>query len=84
MVATGPGLLYDVTLALRELNLSISTAKIDTYGERAVDVFYVRDAFGMKLEGDAKLAHVRQGLMSALGCENGKDGPLRLAEMTAK
>lgn len=79
-----PGLLYDVTLALRELNLSISTAKIDTYGERAVDVFYVRDAFGMKLEGDAKLAHVRQGLMSALGCENGKDGPLRLAEMTAK
>ena len=79
-----PGLLYDVTRALRELNLSISTAKIDTYGERAVDVFYVRDAFGKKLEDDARLIRVRQGLMSALGSENGKIEQLRLEEMTVE
>ena len=33
-----PGLLYELTRALTELNLQISSAKISTYGERVVDV----------------------------------------------
>ena len=40
-----PGLLYDVTHAIFESGLSISSAIVTTYGERAVDVFYVRDGF---------------------------------------
>ena len=44
-----PGLLYDVTQALFESGLSISSAIVATYGERAVDVFYVRDGFGHKI-----------------------------------
>ena len=44
-----PGLLYDVTQALFESGLSISTSMVATYGERAVDVFYVRDGFGHKI-----------------------------------
>ena len=44
-----PGLLYDVTQALFEAGLSISTSMVATYGERAVDVFYVRDGFGHKI-----------------------------------
>ena len=43
-----PGLLYDVTRALTNLGLQISSARISTYGERAVDVFYVKDVFGLK------------------------------------
>ena len=48
-----PGLLYDVTHALFESGLSISSAMVSTYGERAVDVFYVRDGFGHKISHPA-------------------------------
>ncbi len=36
-----PGLLYDVTRALADLSVPVVTAHVSTYGERAVDVFYV-------------------------------------------
>ena len=61
-----PGLLYDVTRALAAEGLQISTAKIATYGQRAVDVFYLRDAFGMKVESEAKLARVREKLIAVM------------------
>jgi len=62
-----PGLLYDVTSALFDAGLSISSAVIATYGERAVDVFYVRDAFGHKLPHPARRAAVEELLLKALG-----------------
>jgi [protein-PII] uridylyltransferase len=46
------GLLYAVTAAMSELDLDIHVAKIDTLGERVVDVFYVRTSWGTKLEDD--------------------------------
>ncbi len=61
-----PGLLYDVTQALFESGLSISTSMIATYGERAVDVFYVRDGFGHKIIHPERLAAVEQRVMKAL------------------
>jgi [protein-PII] uridylyltransferase len=61
-----PGLLYDVTRELTELGLQISSALITTYGERAVDVFYVKDAFGMQISHKAKLEQIRAGLLEAL------------------
>jgi [protein-PII] uridylyltransferase len=61
-----PGLLHDVTAALTELNLQISSAMIFTYGERAVDVFYVKDGFGMQVTNEGKLARLREGLELAL------------------
>jgi [protein-PII] uridylyltransferase len=61
-----PGLLYDVTSALFHAGLSISSAVIATYGERAADVFYVRDAFGRKLTHPAKLAAVEAAMLKAL------------------
>ena len=44
-----PGLLYDLTTALGKLNLNIASAHIVTFGEKAVDVFYVTDLTGTKV-----------------------------------
>jgi [protein-PII] uridylyltransferase len=62
-----PGLLYDVTRALTDCGVQIISAKISTFGERVVDVFYVKDVFGMKIEHKAKLEQIRQRLLAALG-----------------
>ncbi|MFN7192339.1 MAG: [protein-PII] uridylyltransferase [Rhodospirillales bacterium] len=60
------GFLYDVTAAITALGLSIRMAKITTYGERAVDVFYVVDVFGQKIVEDDKLERIRETLLQAL------------------
>src|SRR6266404_4918860 len=43
-----PGLLYELTTTLSKLNLNIASAHVATFGERAVDVFYVTDLLGAK------------------------------------
>ena len=53
-----PGLLHDVTAAISEQGLQIGSAHITTYGERAVDVFYVKDLFGLKVVNQDKLKQV--------------------------
>ncbi len=53
-----PGFLHIVTRALTRLNLQIQSAHITTYGERAVDVFYVKDVFGLKVVNADKLKQV--------------------------
>jgi len=60
------GLLYDLTSAMTKLNLQIASAHISTYGERAVDVFYVKDVFGLKIENDRKKRDIRAALTEAL------------------
>jgi [protein-PII] uridylyltransferase len=60
------GLLYDITQAIFEAGLSISTSMVATYGERAVDVFYVRDGFGHKIVHPARLEAVEKRLKAAL------------------
>ena len=49
-----PGLLYDLARTLTANSISISSAIIATYGEQAVDVFYVKDLFGLKLQTESK------------------------------
>ncbi|MCU0886621.1 MAG: [protein-PII] uridylyltransferase [Rubritepida sp.] len=61
-----PGLLHDVTAAISEQGLQIASAHITTYGVRAVDVFYVKDVFGLKVENERKLATLREALLDAL------------------
>ena len=65
-----PGLLFDVTQAIAKLGLQISSAHISTYGERVVDVFYVKDIFGMKVENNTKLLQVRKSLEYSIGLKN--------------
>jgi [protein-PII] uridylyltransferase len=61
-----PGFLYSVTRALFALSLQISSSKISTYGERAVDVFYVKDGFGMKVTHEDRAEKIRQALLEAI------------------
>jgi len=65
-----PGLLHDVTTCLTALGLQISTAKISTFGERAVDTFYVKDVFGLQVSNVAKLAQVQERLTAVLADPN--------------
>jgi [protein-PII] uridylyltransferase len=60
------GLLHDVTAAISEQGLQIASAHVTTYGVRAVDVFYVKDVFGLKVENERKLALLRDALLAAL------------------
>jgi [protein-PII] uridylyltransferase len=61
-----PGLLYDVSRAIFESGLSISSAIVATYGERAVDVFYVRDGFGHKIVHGDRQEDVRTRIVKAM------------------
>ncbi len=61
-----PGLLHDVTAAISDQGLQIASAHITTYGVRAVDVFYVKDIFGLKVENERKLNTLRKAIDRAL------------------
>jgi len=60
-----PGLLYDLTREISDLNLNIASAHIATFGERAVDVFYVTDLFGQKVDNRSREKTIREHLMRA-------------------
>jgi [protein-PII] uridylyltransferase len=61
-----PGLLYEVTSAMTALQLQIATAKISTFGERVVDVFYVKNIFGLKVDHATQLVEIRDSLTAVL------------------
>lgn len=61
-----PGLLYDLTRTISASNIYIATAVIATYGVQAVDVFYVKDMFGLKLYSEAKRRAIEKKLLEAI------------------
>jgi [protein-PII] uridylyltransferase len=62
-----PGLLWRVGRALGECGLDVRAARVETLGAEVVDVFYVTDADGKKLD-DADLRRVTvQAVLAALG-----------------
>ncbi len=65
-----PGLLHELTRELTRLNLQVSSAKISTYGEKVVDVFYVKNLFGHKVEHPDKLTETRAALTEVLAKGN--------------
>ena len=60
------GLLHDLTTALHALNLNIVSAHVATYGERAVDVFYVTDLTGAKITAEARRRAIVETLTKVL------------------
>ena len=74
-----PGFLHVVTRALTRLNLQIASAHITTYGERAVDVFYVKDLFGLKVVNQVKLAQVAETVEKSIREFDARFDPLAKA-----
>ncbi len=73
-----PGLLYELTTALGRLQLNIASAHIATFGEKAVDVFYVTDLLGGKVTHGSKQAAIRRQIMEVLDPVEAR--PSRLAK----
>jgi len=59
-----PGLLYELTTTLSKLNLNIASAHVATFGERVVDVFYVTDLVGAKINTPTREALIKRALMA--------------------
>jgi [protein-PII] uridylyltransferase len=63
------GLLHGLTQALFHLNLNIASAHITTFGEKAVDVFYVTDLTGAKITSESRYKQIEKALMTVLDAE---------------
>jgi [protein-PII] uridylyltransferase len=62
-----PALLHALAHALFQAKVTIHSAHIATYGERAVDVFYVTDLLGDKIEATGRLRTLERLLLEAAG-----------------
>ena len=60
------GVLWRITRAFHELDLDITSAKIQTLGPAAVDSFYVRDATGAKITDQGYLEEIKRALLFAI------------------
>ena len=67
-----PALLHHLANALFQSRVTIRSAHVATYGERAVDTFYVTDLTGDKISG-ARLKTIEKRLLDAA---SGEDVPL--------
>jgi [protein-PII] uridylyltransferase len=61
-----PGLLFAVTDALYQSGLDIWVAKISTKVDQVVDVFYVRDVDGQKIDAEQQVASVKEAILGRL------------------
>ncbi len=59
------GLLFDLASILTSLDIDISSAHIATFGEKAVDVFYVTDQSRKKISREATHKKLREKLLEA-------------------
>ena len=58
-------LLCDLAEAVTESRMLIHSAHVATYGERAVDVFYLTDLAGSKIDNAARLKALQGRLLKA-------------------
>lgn len=61
-----PGLLYDLTIAFFRLNVKVASAHIATFGERAVDSFYVTDLTGQKIVSQQRQKEIKRHMIEIL------------------
>ncbi len=60
------GFLHNICHVFQKENINIVSAHINTYGEQAVDVFYIKDPYGFKITHPQKISHLRNLLLKAL------------------
>jgi [protein-PII] uridylyltransferase len=65
------GILYEITQALTDHGCNIHFARISTLGNRIVDVFYVQNTWGEKIEGESRIDLLRQTLLGQLSSGKG-------------
>lgn len=65
-----PALLNSLTHALFQSKATIRSAHIATYGERAVDTFYLTDLFGEKIVNSPRLKALQKRLLKAAEAPN--------------
>jgi [protein-PII] uridylyltransferase len=61
------GLLHSITRGLADAGLDIHSAKVATYAEDVVDVFYVRDAGGQKVGDSESVEKIERAVLSRIG-----------------
>jgi len=66
------GLLFELARALYSARTVIRSAHVATHGERAVDVFYLTDLKGAKIEAPAQLKAIEAALLKAASRETGQ------------
>jgi [protein-PII] uridylyltransferase len=67
-----PALLFSLANGLFQSKVTVHSAHVATYGERAVDTFYVTDLFGGKIESKARLQTLERRLLEGAGGEVGE------------
>jgi [protein-PII] uridylyltransferase len=68
------GLLYEMTGTLSKLNLNIASVHVATFGERAVDVFYVVDLLGAQITSPTRQAAIKRALIGLFARGDAKSG----------
>jgi [protein-PII] uridylyltransferase len=61
-----PGLLYSISDGLFRCELDIWVAKIATKVDQVVDVFYVRDLSGQKVDAPERVSDIKEALLKRL------------------
>lgn len=79
-----PGLLAALAAALAEGGVNVLSANVESYGERAMDVFYAAEPEGGKIENPARRNAIRRGLLAALAEPEAEGGLARAAASDAR
>ena len=61
-----PGVLYKITKVITSLGLQINTANVSSYGDRVVDIFYLKNPFGSKVDDDRTIKKIKSLILEEL------------------
>ena len=61
-----PGVLYKITKTLTSLGIQINTANVSTYGDRVVDIFYIKNVFGSKVDDTITIDKIKKSISKIL------------------
>jgi [protein-PII] uridylyltransferase len=77
-----PGLLYALVRQLFNMNVSVQAARVATFGERVVDVFYVTNLTGGKITRSDRKKQLRDELLAAIDNPVAASQPRALSKNT--
>jgi [protein-PII] uridylyltransferase len=75
-----PGLLADLAQVFEDEALNVTSAHIDSVGERVTDAFYLRDRGGLKVRDKRAIATLTTRLMGVLVDADPREGPSLVAQ----